>query len=147
MGYKTGVSDLGIAEYSTINGEGLISINFLALCPKEVAIGTYGEAASLFFGFNVGAKVGAIEGPYSGGIMLKDPQSTFHLEGNSLLHLRKKSGVIFDNSCVIMSGSPNVVYDGPGPRFPQYGRSRNHGSTWISNPDGPILDMKDKTLL
>lgn len=136
--------NVGVAEQHVASYEDNITIDYDTPIVQEMAIGTYDVPESLFFGFNVGTKGTQ---PYTGGIMLKDKNSTFHLEGNSLLHLRKESAVSFDNCSLCMNGSGITNYEGVKPYNSIFGgnRDRNGGFNGAS-PQGPVFDMKQETL-
>ena len=144
-GKRVGIKDEDIVQYDND-----INIDFETSVVQETAIGTYGVTPSLFFGFNVGKKAGTNSGPVVGGFMLKDENSTFHLEGNSLLHVRKNSSICFDKCSLNMDGTAKLnYYDGPGPVVSfigQYDAPAFLGAG-MSRPGGPIFDMKQTSVI
>ncbi len=145
-GKKVGIAEENIAQYENNS----IKIDYTVSIIQEVAVGTYGVPASMFLGFNVGKKIGAKRGPYMGGIMLKDAKTTFHLESDAFLHARQSAVACFDNCCLNMSGASggSSDYSGAGPYVSLIGTTRNRGSSFNgASPNGPLLDMRQKSLL
>ena len=144
-GKKVGVAIENLAQYENNS----IKIDYTVPITQEVAIGTYGVPASMFFGFNVGKTIGAERGPYMGGIMLKDAKTTVHFESNAFLHARQSAVACFDNCSFNMSGAKDSTHDysGAGPYVSLIGTTRNRGGSFNgAAPNGPTVDIRQKSL-